>query len=190
MPENQTLQYYNQNAEMFSAATLKVDFSDVQQAFLEVLPEKAHILDFGCGSGRDSKYFLEREYQVTSVDGSEKMCRLASTLIGQPVRQMLFHELNDSSLNSSKSNKLPKWDPFFKVFAGNQYLMYEVIHDKPELHKQFEACYRDNLHSIWAGQELYRKGNSKEAFYKILEKNMMPVYDSARRQGYEIWGYC
>jgi len=96
----------------------------------------------------------------------------------------------DSSLNASKSNKLPKWDPFFKVFAGNQYLMYEMIHDKPELYKRFEACYRDNLHSIWAGQELYRKGNSKEVFYSILEKNMMPVYDSARRQGYEIWGYC
>ena len=96
----------------------------------------------------------------------------------------------DSSLNASKSNKLPKWDPFFKVFADNQYLMSEMIHDKPELYKRFEACYRDNLHSIWGGQELYRKGNSKEAFYLILEKNMMPVYDSARRQGYEIWGYC
>ena len=58
-----------------------------------------------------------------------------------------------------------------------------------ELHKRFEACYRDNLHSIWAGQELYRKGNSRETFYHILEKNMMPVYDSARRQGYEIWNY-
>ena len=52
-----------------------------------------------------------------------------------------------------------------------------------------EACYRDNLHPIWAGQELYRKGNSRETFYHILEKNMMPVYDSARRQGYEIWNY-
>jgi len=95
----------------------------------------------------------------------------------------------DSSLNSSKSNRLPKWNPFFEVFAGNQYLMYELINERPELHKRFEACYRDNLHSIWAGQELYRKGNSREVFYNILEKNMMPVYDSARRQGYEIWNY-
>ena len=95
----------------------------------------------------------------------------------------------DSSLNSSKSNRLPKWDPFFDAFAGNQYLMYELIHEKPELYKRFEACYRDNLHSIWAGQELYRKGNSRETFYNILEKNMMPVYDSAKRQGYEVWNY-
>lgn len=95
----------------------------------------------------------------------------------------------DSSLNSSKSNRLPKWDPFFSAFAENQYMMYELINEREGLHKLFEACYRDNLHSIWAGQELYRKGNSKEEFYNILQKNMQPVYDSARRQGYELWNY-
>lgn len=93
----------------------------------------------------------------------------------------------DSSLNSSKSNKLPKWDPFFKNFAKNQYLMYNLMHEKTGIYKLFEGCFRDNLHSIWAGQELYRKGNSQEEFYNILSKNMQPVYDSARRQGYEIW---
>ena len=93
----------------------------------------------------------------------------------------------DSSLNCSKSNRLPKWNPFFRIFAGNQYLMYKMVHERQELHKRFESCYRDNLHSIWAGQELYCKGNSQEEFYNILEKNMQPVYDSAKRQGYEIW---
>ena len=93
----------------------------------------------------------------------------------------------DSSLNSSKSNKLPRWDPFFKRFAENQYLLYGFIHEKAGIHKLFEACYKDNLHSIWAGQELYRRGNTREEFYNILQKNMQPVYDSARRQGYEIW---
>lgn len=95
----------------------------------------------------------------------------------------------DSSLNSSKSNKLPKWDPFFIIFAENQYGMYHLIHEKEELYKRFEACYRDNLHSIWASQELYRPGNTKEEFYNILQKNMQPIYESARRQGYEIWNY-
>lgn len=93
----------------------------------------------------------------------------------------------DSSLNSSKSNRLPKWNPFFARFSANQYLLYGFIHEKAGIYKLFEACYRDNLHSIWAGQELYRKGNSQEEFYNILQKNMQPIYDSARRQGYEIW---
>lgn len=95
----------------------------------------------------------------------------------------------DSSLNSAKSNRLPKWDPFFERFAANQYLLYGFIHEKPGIRRLFEACYRDNLHSIWAGQDLYRKGNTCEEFYSILQKNMRPVYDSARRQGYEEWSY-
>ena len=93
----------------------------------------------------------------------------------------------DSSLNSSKSNRLPLWDPFFRRFSDNQFIMYQLINQKPEIHRLFEQCWRDNLHSIWAGQELYRPGNSKETFDAILSKNMRPVYDSARRQGYEIW---
>lgn len=93
----------------------------------------------------------------------------------------------DSSLNSLKSNRLPQWDKFFMRFALNQYTMYELVHEKAGIRKLYESCYRDNLHSIWASQELYRKGNSREEFYGILERNMRPVYDSARRQGYEVW---
>lgn len=95
----------------------------------------------------------------------------------------------DSSLNSSKSNRLPKWEPFFTRFAANQYQLYELVNQSTRIHKLYEACFRDNLHSIWAGQELYRPGNSKEEFCSILQKNMQPVYDSARRQGYEVWNY-
>lgn len=93
----------------------------------------------------------------------------------------------DASWNARKSNKLPQWDLFFTRFADNQYILYELIHSMPGIHKLYEGCYRDNLHSIWANQELYRKGNTREEFHLILEKNMRPVYDSAKRQGYEIW---
>ena len=95
----------------------------------------------------------------------------------------------DSALNSSKSNRLPKWDPFFARFAANQFMLYELIQSTPHFHKLYESCYRDNLHSLWAGQELYRPGNTKTELTNILEKNMQPVYDSARRQGYELWNY-
>lgn len=93
----------------------------------------------------------------------------------------------DSSLNSSKSNNLPRWEPFFPRFAENQFILYQLIQEKPELMKRYKACTRDNLHSIWADQELYRPGNSKQTFTHILESNMRPVYDSAKRQGYSLW---
>lgn len=95
----------------------------------------------------------------------------------------------DSSLNSSKSNRLPDWNRFFGKFADNQFILYGMINDErnPHIRSSFEKCYKDNLHSIWANQELYRRGNTKTEFYNILAKNMQPVYDSARRQGYLVW---
>ena len=56
--ENTTLKYYNENAIIFSATTQIVDFSITQDKFLALLQPNAYILDFGCGSGRDTKYFM------------------------------------------------------------------------------------------------------------------------------------
>ena len=90
-----TLEYYNKNANQFVRGTLSVDFKQTQDRFLEKLPEVACILDFGCGSGRDTKYFLEKGYQVDATDGSVELCKMAGAYTGINVRQMLFEELDE-----------------------------------------------------------------------------------------------
>lgn len=92
---DKTLQYYNANVNSFIANTFSVDFSQIQQEFLSTLPPVAYILDFGCGSGRDTKYFLEQGYKVDAIDGSLELCKLASVHTGIKVRQMLFQELQE-----------------------------------------------------------------------------------------------
>lgn len=92
----QTLNYYNQNAAQFSDSTQSLDFAPVQDKFLSLLSPKAHILDFGCGPGRDTKYFLDHGCYTDAIDGSEELCRIASEYTGIAVRQTLFHELNAS----------------------------------------------------------------------------------------------
>ena len=91
---DKTLDYYNQNADTFFAGTVSVDFKQTQNKFLHFLNEGAYILDFGCGSGRDTKYFLETGMKVDAIDGSEEMCRIASEYTGIEVQQMLFQELD------------------------------------------------------------------------------------------------
>ena len=94
---NNTINYYNQNAESFIANTQNADMHPTQERFLrlldarseeflQLLPGSASILDFGCGSGRDAKYFLEKGYQVTAIDGSAELCRLASEFTGIEVK--------------------------------------------------------------------------------------------------------
>ena len=88
-----TLQFYNNNAERYAAQTKYIDVSDLYTDFEECLCPGDRILDLGCGSGRDSKYFLERGYDVVPVDGSAEMCRVASEYLGIPVQQKLFSEI-------------------------------------------------------------------------------------------------
>lgn len=88
-----TLNYYNQNALQFCQNTISVEFTATQLRFLSYLSPAAHILDFGCGSGRDTKAFLDQGCQVEAIDGSIELCKLASRYTGIQVRHMLFQEL-------------------------------------------------------------------------------------------------
>ena len=90
-----TLDYYNQNAKKFITGTISVDFRIVQNRFLDKLHPGAEILDYGCGSGRDTKYFLEQGCKVTAIDGSQKLCKLASEYTGIQVKHMLFRDLDE-----------------------------------------------------------------------------------------------
>ena len=97
MEKYDTLKYYNENAEQYCEQTMNGDMTESYNHFLVLLPDKAYILDFGCGSGRDSKHFLEKGYTVRAIDGSERLCELASEYIGQKVECMKFDELSDES---------------------------------------------------------------------------------------------
>lgn len=95
--QDETLNFYEENAESFTSGTISADMKDARSRFLERLPFPARILDFGCGSGRDTKAFLDAGYTVDAVDGSPKLCRAASEYTGIGVKQMLFQELEEEN---------------------------------------------------------------------------------------------
>ena len=92
---NKTKQYYQDNAQDFFDSTVNADLSSHYDHFLRYVPEHGKILDFGCGSGRDTKTFLQKGYTVETIDGSSEMCRLASDYCGIQVRCMDFQDLNE-----------------------------------------------------------------------------------------------
>ena len=78
-----TIDWYSENADAFSRSADSAEMSELYSRFLPYLPEGAHILDAGCGNGRDSLFFKEKGYQVTAFDLSPEMARRASVLIAQ-----------------------------------------------------------------------------------------------------------
>ena len=85
-----TLQYYEDHAEEFTVNTINADMKDIRGRFLSYLPAGSRILDFGCGTGRDSKVFHELGYEVSALDGSETLCRIAEEHTGLSVRCLDF----------------------------------------------------------------------------------------------------
>jgi superfamily II DNA or RNA helicase/HKD family nuclease/SAM-dependent methyltransferase len=77
-----TDRYYSRFATDVFDATVGVDMSSLYARFLEGLPPNAHILDAGCGSGRDAKAFSRIGFRVTAFDASEPLVRLASAHCG------------------------------------------------------------------------------------------------------------
>ena len=73
-----TKDYYNKNAQEFFNQTVKADMSELYDIFLKNLPcNEGKILDLGCGSGRDSKYFLDSGFEVVAMDISEELGKLS-----------------------------------------------------------------------------------------------------------------
>lgn len=91
---NKTITYYDKHADLFSKNTLFVEMHEIQDKFLSYLCKNDLILDFGCGSGRDTNYFLKKGFRVEATDGSEEICKKASKETGITVRHELFEDLD------------------------------------------------------------------------------------------------
>lgn len=88
-----TNQYYDNNSTDFFESTVNADVSALYEHFLTYIPHGGTILDFGCGSGRDTKSFLDMGYIVEAIDGSAELCKLAREHTGTNVHCMDFDDL-------------------------------------------------------------------------------------------------
>ena len=91
---NETLAYYNQNADIFIEGTQNADMSEQYRFFLKYLPHRGKLLDLGCGSGRDSAYFSSLGFEVTAVDGSDELCKRVKANYGIEALCVNFEDIS------------------------------------------------------------------------------------------------
>ncbi|WP_290711216.1 class I SAM-dependent methyltransferase [Anaerovibrio sp.] len=92
---SETLYYYKKHAIEFAANTQQVDFSEIQDKFISLLPKHGAILDLGCGAGRDTRKFTQAGFKVEAWDGSPELCNIASRYSGIVAKNKLFSELKE-----------------------------------------------------------------------------------------------
>ncbi len=165
-PVETTLHYYESNAKEFFDDTVSIDMTDLYGPFLELMPQKGTILDAGCGSGRDSKFFINQGYKIVAFDYSPELVRLASEYIGQDILLLSFENLSfknefDGVWACASMLHLPKQ----KMSAALTKLT-RALKDNGILYTSFKH----------GDAELYRKDRffsdyDEESFDELLEKH-------------------
>lgn len=85
--------FYAKNAEAYAKQTLALDMSVPQRRLLDALAPGGHILDAGCGAGRDARAFKDAGFTVSAFDACPELACIASRTLGQPVKVMRFQDL-------------------------------------------------------------------------------------------------
>lgn len=191
-----TLSYYEKNAQDFINSTISVDMKSIQNEFLSLLKTDSLILDYGCGSGRDSKYFLEKGFRVEAFDGCDSFCKAASKLTGIIVKNISFSDFSEtqkydgiwacSSLLHASKNELPhllkKIEEALKPngifycsfkkgnFEGERNGRYFSDFTKEEMTKLIETSTNLSSVKIWVTKDA-RPERNDEWLNSILRKN-------------------
>lgn len=74
--------FYNGSAADYVQRTVACDMSADLRQFIRQLPLGARVVDAGCGSGRDTAWFLANGFDCYSYDASQEMCKLAQAHVG------------------------------------------------------------------------------------------------------------
>ncbi|MGB5964690.1 MAG: class I SAM-dependent methyltransferase [Sulfurimonadaceae bacterium] len=199
---NSTLEYYADNAQDFFDNTYNKEMTGIYQKFLPLIPAYGSILDAGCGSGRDSFYFLSKHYRVDAFDASKEMAALATTYINQEVKCLSFDEIKDveaydavwaaasllhlpfsvlSTTIEQMSKALKSSGIFYASFKyGEQEYNKEGRHFTPLNEEKAQALFREigslQLLEIWLSDDV-RQERKGEKWLNLLAKKVS--YDNS-----------
>ena len=70
---HKTLAYYEDNAKHLSQRYESAKVGNIHSLLLNTFPSKSHLLEIGCGSGRDAGFMHGKGYDVLAIDGSREM---------------------------------------------------------------------------------------------------------------------
>ena len=167
---DRNVEYYDKNADSFFAGSINADMAEDRRGFLEYVPAGGKILDAGCGSGRDSKAFLDAGYDVVAFDASEEMRKRASKYIGREVLNLRFEDMS--------------FDNEFDGIWASASLLHVPMDELPEVMRRINRALKPGG-AIYASFK-YGEGTTargERVFSDFNEKSIVPLFEDA---GFEI----
>ncbi len=163
---DRNVEYYNLNADSFFEGSVGADMSYSIDRFISFLPEGGRVLDARCGSGRDSKAFLDAGFDVISFDASEEMCRRASEYTGREVMNMRFEDMSFAN-------------EFDGIWACAS-LLHVPMAELPEIMKKMNMALKEGgvmYASFKYGDGTKMRGERR--FSDFNEESVVPLFETA-----------
>ncbi len=135
------------------------------------LKPDSKILDLGCGMGEPiAKYFIDKGYQLTGIDGSIKLIDLAKSRF--PKGEFMVGDMREVHLNE-RFDLILAWHSFFHLSKEDQREMFKIFaeHIAPGGILMFTSGPSEG--EVWSdngGEMLYHASLDQEEYKKLLKE--------------------
>jgi SAM-dependent methyltransferase len=144
--------------------------------FLALLPQKASILDIGCGSAEPiARYVIERGYDVTGIDSSSALIDMCKERF--PDQDWIVADMRTLSLDR-RFDGILAWDSFFHLCPADQRRMFPIFsrHAKPRAALMFTSGpSHGEAIGIYKGEPLYHGSLDGTEYRLLLNQNGFDV---------------
>ena len=183
------MEFYDTNASLFIESWMSADMKGEYEEFEKLIKQGGSILDGGCGSGRDSLYFLQKGYDVTAFDPSDEMIKYASQFTGLNVKKLRWEDLADKD----KYDAVWASASLYHVNRADMNAVFDKIADALKDNGILFASYRDRPDDFEEGGRKFTSFD-KNTFSKFIQENgkfdiisIKERKDSRKGKEDEIW---
>jgi len=177
MNKTKVYELYNLIIDWFDAARTK-DLMEKEylDLILNTIPKEGSILDLGCGTGEPiAKFFIEKGYQVTGIDGSEKMIALCKQRF--PKQRWIVADMRNIAL-SEKFDVILAWHSYFHLPHDDQRAMFKIFQSHINVDGLLAFTSGPSHGEEWSengGQNLYHASLSSEEYQTLLNQHGFEV---------------
>ena len=183
------MELYDTKASLFIESGMSADMMGEDVECEKLVKQGGSILDGGCGSGRDSLYFLQKGYDVTAFDPSDEMIKYASQFTGLSVKKLRWEDLADKD----KYNAVWASASLYHVNRADMNAVFDKIADALKDNGILFASYRDRPDDFEEGGRKFTSFD-KNTFSKFIQENgkfdiisIKERKDSRKGKEDEIW---
>ena len=174
----QTAEVYNKLGKKYLEESKKV-IPPERLVFSKLFKKSSHILDVGCGGGRDAKIFIKRGLKVTGIDSSSVLIKIAK------------HEVPEASFRCVNLLDIKFGKDTFDGIWAQAVLFHLKRKDIPKALKKFYNILKQNgiLHITireGKGEDFVKDqfSGKDERFYTYFSKK--EIMNLLKKQGFKV----